>query len=138
LDSTSPLVFVDPAAPATALARVLVDTGGALATSPSAQLAILDLAFDITVDRGPTEGWIEVHVDAAGIHLVSVPEGTEIELGASPSDADWRTALDRLSDGGPTWSVDVLAGHGPTAQALIDLVVRLDGLGVGDLAVGEA
>jgi hypothetical protein len=139
LDPTSPLVYVDPDAPATVLARALIDTGGALAAPHATELAILDHAFELTVDRkAVADGWIEVHVDAAAIHVVGVPDGGDVEIPATASDADWRAALDRLSAGGPTKSVDILVGPGPTAQALVDLVARLARVGVGDLAVGEA
>jgi hypothetical protein len=98
---------------------------------------VLDHAFDLTVDREPqADSWIEVYSDAGGVHVIVHPAGTEIEVSATASDAEWSAVLDRV--GGRTKSVDLLAGQGGSAQALVALVAQLAGLGVTDLAVGEA
>lgn len=128
LDRVAPLIVATPSAPASQIARVLTATGGALAVDHFGKLAVLDLAFTSERDPGlPGDlPWLEVWVDAAGLHLTTQPNDEDVVVpfaGALIDRAAFITAYRKLDR--TTSPVDVVVRDDTTAQTLVEVLAAL-------------
>jgi hypothetical protein len=138
VDHLVPLVIAAPSAPASTLARVLHETGGVLAVDHLGKLAALDLAFEREHGRtfAGSGAWLEVFTDAAGLHLVAMPSGTDTIvpwIGTALDRATIRLTYRKLDL--EKVPIDVLVRDDTTTQTLVDILAALAAAGIRPAAV---
>jgi hypothetical protein len=139
---SSPMVFADPRAKATALVDVLSINGGVIAVRRAGTVGFFRVGF-ATVGPGGTlsggfgtpmeEVWVEAHIESAALHLLvgGVDKRFEIPLAGGKVDfAQLASRLDEIKKmpqfAKVDLAVDVLAHGDTTVQELVDVLVAVD------------
>ena len=137
------VMIASPSSPALTLAQLVVRFGGSIGVVRGDQVLALRINYRrATVDQDADttrQPWIELHLDAEGVHVVSLPMNGQSLLPWSKGtvDAVGLRAI-YLGFGNQAPLVDVFVGAGVPAQRLVDVLIALDQLGVTALGLGES
>ena len=142
-DETVPLVLASPAVPAAAVVRLVTKVGAQLGVAQRGdQLAVLRLSFRPAVQAyvldDTREHWVELHVGADQIDVLSLPSNGRAlvpwKKGTVDIDA-LRSVYRGLGKEAP--KLDVFVDATVPYQHLVDTLVALDDLGVMVIGLGE-
>ncbi|MBA3458882.1 MAG: AgmX/PglI C-terminal domain-containing protein [Deltaproteobacteria bacterium] len=141
-DEPTVLVMPHSTTPATALAGVLEHLGGHVGVVGKGDaLGALRLAFRprsaARIDDEKRESWVELHLESAGIDIVSLPSNGQTTVPWVKHTVDEKELGAVVRGFGKELpGIDVLVTPEVPAQKLVDTLVSLDGLGVTVVGVG--
>ncbi len=143
-DDTVPLVLASPVVPAVTVVRLITKTGALLGVAQRGdQLAVLRLSFRPALQGyvldDTREHWIELHVGADQIDVLSLPSNGRavVPWKKATVDVDALSAVYKGFGKEPP-KLDVFVDPAVSYQRLIDTLVALDDLGVIVIGLGES
>jgi hypothetical protein len=138
-----PLVLASPTTPAAAVVEIAARVGARLGVAqPGYQVATLRMSFRRVVDEyvqdDTRERWVELHLGAAQIDVLSLPSNRRVIVPWKDGTID-SEALRAIYKGFgmELIKLDVFVDQAVTYQRLIDTLVALDDLGISALGLGK-